>query len=117
MRSDVPVILAATDIFVLSSKFEPYGVALLEAMAAGKAIVSTRVNETPDILAEGECGLLVPPQDPQELASAIVRLLSDPGLSRVLGEAARRRAEKQYSIRQMVKRYEELYRSACGAGE
>ncbi len=76
--NEVPVALRAMDIYVLASKFEPYGVAILEAKAAGTAIVATRVNEMPEILSEDPAsgdaaGRLVPPEDPAAMAEAFFR--------------------------------------------
>src|SRR5262249_54794330 len=74
---DVPTVLRAIDVFVLASKFEPYGVAILEAKAAGVPIVATRVNELPEILSEdlgdAATGVLVPPEDPEAMAGAFLR--------------------------------------------
>src|SRR5262249_2525653 len=65
---EVPVALRALDVFVLASKFEPYGVAILEAKASGTPIVATRVNEVSEILNEGDTGRLVPPENPGAMA-------------------------------------------------
>ena len=114
MRRDVPAALAMMDVFVLSSKFEPFGVSLLEAMAAGKAIVSTRVNETAEILEDGRCGVLVPPEDTAAMADALRRLLTDAALRRSLADAARARAERCYSVSAMTHAYETLYCELAG---
>jgi glycosyltransferase involved in cell wall biosynthesis len=114
MRSDVPVALAAMDVFVLSSKFEPFGVSLLEAMAAGKAIVSTSVNETAEILEDGRCGVLVPPEDSAAMADALRRVLSDQGMRQSLAHAARARAERCYGVTAMTRAYEALYSELAG---
>src|SRR5581483_11471603 len=96
--NEIPVALRAIDVFVMASKFEPYGVALLEAKAAGTAIVATRVNEIPEILGEtagdpaAVMGRLVPPEDPEAMAAAFVELAADAGARRALGERAARDA-------------------------
>jgi glycosyltransferase involved in cell wall biosynthesis len=106
---DVPAFLGALDLAVLPSRAEGMSNALLEYMAAGRPIVATAVGGTPDLLADGQHGLLVPPADAARLAGAIDRLLRDPELARRLGAAARRRARERYSRAAMVQRFEELY--------
>jgi L-malate glycosyltransferase len=97
------------DVFVLSSVWEGMSNGLLEAMAAGRPVVATRVGGNPEVVVDGESGLLVPPKDPQALADAVLRLLRDRELARRLGEAARRRIESEFTLEQMVQRLESLY--------
>jgi glycosyltransferase involved in cell wall biosynthesis len=115
---EVPVALRAMDIYVMASKFEPYGVALLEAKAAGAAIVATRVNEIPEILGEtgepGETGgtptgRLVPAEDPAPMAEAFAALASDPAGRRALGDAAAHDARTRHSLAALVSSYQNLY--------
>lgn len=118
--NDVPVALRSLDIFVLASKFEPYGVALLEAKAAGTAIVGTRVNEVPEILSEEKgaeaAGVLVPPEDPPALAAAFVKLAEDAEARRALGTRAAREAVIRHSLRGLVDAYHQIYDEVRGAG-
>jgi glycosyltransferase involved in cell wall biosynthesis len=107
----VPALLRSLDIFVLSSKFEPFGVAILEAKAAGLAIVSTRVNEIPEILSNGESGLLSPAEDPEAMARAFVMVATDPALRARLGQRARIEAEQRHSLDAAVDAYQQLYES------
>ena len=112
--NEVPVALRAMDIYVLASKFEPYGVALLEAKAAGTAIVATRVNEVPEILSEdrpgGEAaGRLVPPEDPAAMAEAFVALAADAGARQALGARAAREAAVKHSLHAAIDAYQGLY--------
>lgn len=88
----VRALLAEAAIFCLPSHWEGGPLSLLEAMAAGAAVVATTVGDIPEMLAGGEAGLLVPPKDPPALAAALRSLLEDPALRTRLGEAARRRA-------------------------
>jgi len=105
----VPALLRALDVFVLASKFEPYGVALLEAKCAGSAIVATAVNEIPKLLADGVTGLVVPAEDPESMARAFLRMAQDAGLARSLATAAFAEAEKKHSIDAVAGAYQALY--------
>jgi glycosyltransferase involved in cell wall biosynthesis len=107
--ADVPAFLAGLDVAVLCSHAEGMSNALLEYMAAGRAIVATAVGAAPELIEDGVHGLLVPPGDAAKLAEAIGRLLDDRGQARRLGEAARRRALQRYSREAMVRRFTEFY--------
>jgi glycosyltransferase involved in cell wall biosynthesis len=117
---EVPVAMRALEIFVLASKFEPFGVALLEAKAAGTAIVSTRVNEVAEILNEGSpetvTGCMVPPENPQAMADAFVQLAEDGAGRRALGERAARDAGVRHSLDAAIAAYQRLYDQARGVG-
>src|SRR5207247_1016785 len=86
---DLPRLYAAVDIFALSSINEGTPVALIEAMAAGKAVVATAVGGVPDVVDDSLTGVLIPPRSPEALAEAVVGLAADPGRRARLGEAAR----------------------------
>ena len=108
--------LHAFDVFVLPSLSEGLGSVLLEAMAAGVPVVGTAVGGIPELVREGESGLLVPPGEPEPLAEAILRLRRDPDLRRRLAEAGRRRAAQETPAR-MAREYLALYRTVLdGAG-
>ena len=77
MRNDVPEIISCSDLFVLPSINEGFGVVLLEAMAMKCPIVATNVGGVPEVVLDGETGILVPPGDPVQLARGIIRLLKD----------------------------------------
>ena len=106
---DVPTLLRATDLFVLASKFEPYGVALLEAKAAGTGIIATRVNQIPDIIADRETGWLVEPESPDDLGRALETLARDAELRRRLGARAAEDAAACHSLRRAIDAYQDLY--------
>jgi len=108
-RDDVPCIMAGIDLLVAPSLWEGFGLVLLEAMVAGRPIVASRVSAIPEVVADGETGILVPPKDPQALAEAILRLASDQELARRMGEAGRERIEERFSAKRMVKMTENLY--------
>ena len=116
LRDDVADLLASADAFVQPSRSEGLPLALLEAMFAGLPIVATRVGEIPAALADGAAGLLVDPGRPDELASAVERILGDAGLARSLGARARARAAAEFDIATMAARYESLYAPALNGG-
>jgi glycosyltransferase involved in cell wall biosynthesis len=104
-RTDIPELLAASDLFVLSSLTEGLPMALLEAMAAGRAVVSTDVGGIRAALDDGRCGLLVPPDDASWLADALLRLLRDQRLRKRLAGCASEKARTDFSLEQMGIRY------------
>jgi glycosyltransferase involved in cell wall biosynthesis len=115
-RRDVPEILAASDIAVLASRFgEGCPNAVLEAMAASKPVVAARSGGTPEVVADGETGILVPPRDVPALRGALEKLAADPDLRKKMGRAGRERAEREFSVDKMVKLYEALYFKLTGA--
>ncbi len=115
LRSDIPAILAAADIFALPSLSEGLPLALIEAMFAARPIVATSVGEVSVALQDGQVGVLVEPGDAQALALAIDGLLADPSRMTTLGLGAARHARNQYSLARMVARYATLYEEALGA--
>lgn len=109
-KDDLQDLLAALDIFVLPSRSEGFGRGNLEAMAAGLPVVSTAVGGVPEVVADGETGFLVPPRDPDALASAILQLVRDDGLRKRMGAAGRARAAL-FSVEKMVEGVVGVYRS------
>ena len=108
-QDDVRPWLAAMDLFVLSSDWEGMSNAVLEAMAASLPVVATAVGGTPEVVVDGETGLLVPPRDPAALAQAIEHLLHDPALRRKMSLAGRERVERHFTIEQTVAQTVALY--------
>jgi glycosyltransferase involved in cell wall biosynthesis len=108
-RTDVRDLLDSADVFVLPSLYEGTPLAVLEAMAAGKAIVATAIGGTDELVEDGETALLVPPSDAAALAAAIRRLLDDPGLRVRLGDAARRRVEEEFGAAAVAERVAAVY--------
>jgi glycosyltransferase involved in cell wall biosynthesis len=112
LRDDVDKILRAADVFALSSLSEGLSVALIEAASCGLPIVATDVGGNAEVVNPPAGGVLVKPRDPEALAAALVKLLSDEDLRRRMGGAARQHALAQFSVEQMVNRYISLYETA-----
>ena len=108
-RNDVPQLMAGLDVYVLASLDEMFPVAVLEAMAAGKAIVATRVGGVPECVQEGETGLLVPSENPNALAEAILKLLRNPQLRAEMGARAREVARQEFSVASQTPRLEAIF--------
>lgn len=113
-RDDIIDIINALDIFVFSSFHEGVPMALLEAMALRKAIVSTAVGGINEVIQDGISGLLVPPQKPRELADACLRILGDDELRHRLENAAAKRVDEEFSIDILRDRILNLYSEVCG---
>jgi glycosyltransferase involved in cell wall biosynthesis len=110
-RSDIPEILSALDIMVLSSIYEGLPMALLEGMAAARPFVSTMVGGVTGVIVDELTGLLVPPSDPEAIASACLRLMANPDLRHRMGQAGLARVKEKYSLDKMFSEIRELYES------
>ncbi|HLM42943.1 MAG TPA: glycosyltransferase [Myxococcaceae bacterium] len=115
-RADVPAIYARADFGVLCSSAEGMSNAVMEGMAAGLPMVVTRVGGNPELVADGERGLVVPPLRPQELSEAFLRLLGNRELGRRMGAEARAFVERELSLERMVRRHDALYRRVARGG-
>jgi glycosyltransferase involved in cell wall biosynthesis len=111
-RDDIPSVIAGMDLVALPSINEGMGRVLVMAMALGKPIVATEVGGVPELLGEGDAGVLVPPGDSRALADAICALLENPARAHALGEAGRRRAPR-YSVETMVSALAKLYQEVA----
>lgn len=109
-RRDIADILSVTDIFVLPSLNEGFPLTLLEAMAAGKPAVASRVTGTSEAVAEGETGLLCAPASPEDLAEKLLLLLEDRERRILMGERARQAARNKFDVSIMVEKTRSLYR-------
>ncbi len=109
-REDAADLLAACDVFVMPSRREGLGVAALEAMAAGRPVVASRVGGLATAVLDARTGLLVPPEDPAALAEALSTLLGDGALRARLGAAGPARVAADFGAEGMVEAYEKLYR-------
>ena len=102
-------LLQASDVFLLPSETESFGLAALEAMSCGVPVVASDVAGIPEVVTEGEVGYLAPVGDVAAMADRVLRLLSDPALHRRFSQAARRRAVEQYFTDPLIDRYEDHY--------
>jgi glycosyltransferase involved in cell wall biosynthesis len=113
-RTDVLGCIKAFDLFVMSSVTEGLGTSLLDAMAAGKAVVATETGGIPEVVDPGVTGKLVPPRDPRAMATAIVALLSDEDTRKSMGEAGLARVRTRFTVERMVAETAAVYARAAG---
>jgi glycosyltransferase involved in cell wall biosynthesis len=113
-RDDVPDLLRLVDLLVLASKDEPFGRVVIEGMAAGLPVVATKSGGVPEIVVEGQTGLLVPPEQPLPMADAIAQMLADPSLAEAMGAAGRERAEERFDVRRVARQVGEIYDEILG---
>ena len=114
-RTDIPEILAASDIFVLPSRWEGLPLTIIEAMMAGLPVVASQVGGVPELVEEGKSGFLVEPRNPHRLAEALSPLLDDPELRFRLGQAGRQRALAHFPLDRMLNTYRTLYTELLAA--
>jgi len=108
-RKDIPQILRASDVFVLPSLREAFGLSIVEAMASGVPVVATDTGGARDIIENGKSGLLVPPGDSESLMGAIKTLIDNPGQRKDLAKNALERAKTYFTAERMAKETAELY--------
>jgi glycosyltransferase involved in cell wall biosynthesis len=113
-RAELPRAIQRASICVYPSHFEAMPIAWLEGLASGKAVVASRTGPGPEIIDDGETGLLCDPHDPDSIAGAVIRLLNDSGLRRRLGDAARRMVRERYELEPIIDRNEAYYRRITG---
>jgi glycosyltransferase involved in cell wall biosynthesis len=109
-RDDVTREMQSLDILVLPSRWEGHSISLLECLGSGKPVITTRIKGNAETVIEGSNGLLVRPNDPDELSVAIRRLLSEPQLRVALAESARQTVKERFSVAQMIKGVFDVYR-------
>jgi len=111
---DLAPMYKSFDLFVLPTLWEAFGRVLIEAMAAGKPVISSRVGGIPEVVEDGVSGLLVPPEDPEALAKAIDRLMDKPELAKNFGEKGRERVRKYFNAETNTRQLEEIYYRMIG---
>lgn len=114
LRQDIPELLSLFDCFVLPSLDEGLGRSLVEAMAAGKPVVASRVGGIPEAVEDGKTGILVPPGDARALANALAAVLDNPERALEMGRRGRERAETLFDEERMVDSICSLYRELLG---
>jgi glycosyltransferase involved in cell wall biosynthesis len=115
MRTDIRELLAISTAFVFPSISEGLPIAVLEAMAAGKPVIASRVGPMPEMVEDGVSGLLVPPEDPSALADAVGRLLTLPGQASQMGRQAQKIAATRFSVDAAARSMEALYRTVLSS--
>lgn len=115
-RPDAPHLVGALDLFVLSSFSEGTSLALLESMAAARPAVVTEAGGSPEIVRDGHTGWVVPPDDVEALAAALLAAAADPAETSRRGEAARRRFTERFSMERMIDRYRGIYEELLASG-
>jgi len=108
-QKSVASYLSALDLYVHPSLKEAFGLAVVEAMAMGKAVVATTTGGLPEVVAQGETGLLAPPGDAESLAAAVVSLLEDKVRREQMGRSGKARAQERFSLDASVRHMEQLY--------
>ncbi|MDB6150110.1 MAG: hypothetical protein JWQ44_1558 [Chthoniobacter sp.] len=113
-REDIPTVMRAFDVFTLTSVFEGFGLVLVEAMAARKPVIATRISAIPEVVIDGETGLLAKPRDAESIATAVAKL-TDGALRARLGEAGHRRVSEHFTLDRMWQATDALYASCRGS--
>jgi starch synthase len=114
-KREVIQLLSHSTLFACPSVYEPLGIVNLEAMACGTAVVASKVGGIPEVVADGETGLLVPPDDPDALAESINSLTRDRDRAKAMGVAGRERAQTQFDWGKIAKQTAELYEQTVAA--
>ena len=114
-QDEVAPLLNAMDLFILPSHTEGLPITILEAMAAGRPVVATSVGGIPEVVRDGETGILIHSRDPEGLAEAVIRLLEAPRLARAMGEEGRKRVEALFTMEAEAGRTSMVYRQVLAA--
>jgi starch synthase len=116
-KREVIQLLSHATVFVCPSLYEPLGIVNLEAMACGTAVVGSQVGGIPEVVVDGETGLLVPPGDPAALAAALNALVLDPARAAAMGAAGRKRAVAEFGWDAIAAQTVQLYDSLLSQSE
>lgn len=110
-RADIPEVTNAMDIFVLASVLEAAPIVVLEAMACARPVIATGVGGVPELVIDGETGILVPPKQPEAIAKAVLYLLNHPKEAGEMGLKGRQRVIDHFSLAMCAQRHEEIYKA------
>lgn len=111
-EEEIPLYYMACDVFIMSSDIEGFGIVFLEANACGKPVIGGRSGGIPDAIIDGKTGLLVDPFDVNQIADALVKLLTNPGLAQKLGKKGREKVEKELNWQEMAKKVRKIIHEA-----
>lgn len=113
-REDMPAVFASLDVLVLPSLNEAVGIVLLEAQGCGIPVVATSVGGIPEVVKDGETGILVPPADPHRIAQAICDLLADPHKRKVMSDLGKHWVRDRFGAKEMARKISDLYKGLLG---
>ena len=116
-REDAAAILPAAELFVMPSLWEAMPMVLLEAMSARRPIIVTDVGDNRRVVADGQCGVVIPPRDARAIADAVLQFASDSEGARRVGTAARQRFDREFTMDRMIERHRSLYQDVLGSGD
>lgn len=116
-RKDVPDILKAVDVFAMTSLSEGLSLSVIEAMAARRPVIATRVGGNPEAIIDGKTGILIPPRDPAAFSEAATELYRRRDRAKAMGEAGRKRVEEAFDLFKMARAYEKVYDGHLRSGK
>lgn len=108
-RKDIPNVMRTLDFLILPSIWEGFGIALIEAMAAGKPCITTNISSMPEIVLDSKTGLVIPPKDANRLAEAMISLINNPALAKKMGREGKELVQEKFSLNKMIDRYEQVF--------
>lgn len=110
-QKEIPKLLKSSNIFILASKREAFGLVNAEAMICGLPIIACKVGGIPEIVKDSETGILIEPQNPEEISKALLILIENPETRKTLGEKGRARVLEKFDAKIMAEKYEKVYSS------
>lgn len=116
-EKDIINVYRSAQALLIPSRFEGLSNVLLEAMSMGLPVIASSVSGTPDVVVDGQHGLLIPPESSEALAAAMIKLMDNPSLCESLGRNARGRVEESFSLEHVAQQYSELYKRLCQSGK
>lgn len=111
---DIPEFMATINTLVLPSLWEGFGIVLIEAMACGKSVIATNTSNIPEIVNDGEAGLLVEPKNFEQLSAAMIKLISEPKQTKKMGEIGKKLVNEKFTINRMIDELEDYFYKILG---